>query len=48
MTTSITEETGTTPAAKAKPNKKARVGARRAHREMPRCPQMSSDVRTRR
>ncbi len=31
MTTSITEETGTTPAAKAKPNKKARVGARRAH-----------------
>jgi hypothetical protein len=33
MTTSITEETGTTPATavKAKPNKEARVGARRAH-----------------
>jgi Protein of unknown function (DUF3489) len=33
MTTSITEETGTAPAtaAKPKPNKKARVGARRAH-----------------
>jgi hypothetical protein len=33
MTTSITEETGTAPAtaAKPKPNKKARAGARRAH-----------------
>jgi hypothetical protein len=33
MTTSITEETGTTPATavRAKPNKEARVGARRAH-----------------